>query len=47
MMQIEIEDTIIRAPFGAELQERPVEVGDFVKIGDHIARLVELDCTSK
>ncbi len=43
MMQIEIEDTIIRAPFGAELQERPVEVGDFVKIGDHIARLVELD----
>jgi len=43
MMQVEIEDTIIRAPFGAELQERPVEVGDFVKIGDHVARLVELD----
>jgi len=43
MMEIEIEDTIIRAPFGAELQERPVEVGDFVRIGDHIARLVELD----
>jgi len=43
MMQVEIEDTIIRAPFGAELQERPVEVGDFVKVGDHVARLVELD----
>jgi len=43
MMEVEIEDTIIRAPFGAELQERPVEVGDFVKVGDHIARLVELD----
>ncbi len=43
MMEVEIEDTVIRAPFGAELQDRPVEVGDFVKVGDHIARLVELD----
>lgn len=43
MMEVEVADTVIRAPFGAELQERHVEVGDFVKVGDHIARLVELD----
>ena len=39
--QLDLEYMTIRAPFGGALQERHVEVGDFVKSGDPIARFVD------
>jgi multidrug efflux system membrane fusion protein len=39
----DIDYTTIEAPFDAVLQERPVEVGDYVKVGDTIAHLVDTD----
>jgi len=39
--QLDLEYMTIRAPFAGALQERHVEVGDFVKAGDPIARFVD------
>lgn len=42
-VQTDIEHTIIRAPFNAVLETRPVELGDMLRIGDRVARLIDLD----
>lgn len=42
-IELEIRDTTITAPFDAVLQERDVEIGDFVRVGDVVAELVDLD----
>ena len=39
--QLDVEYMTIRAPFDGALQERHVEVGDFVKSGDPIARFID------
>jgi len=39
----DIERTTIRAPFDGVLEKRPVEDGDYVKVGDEIGRIVDLD----
>jgi multidrug efflux system membrane fusion protein len=39
--ELDLEHMIVRAPFDGALQERVVEVGDFVKSGDPIARFVD------
>jgi multidrug efflux system membrane fusion protein len=39
--QLDLEYMTIRAPFDGALQERHVEVGDFVKAGDPIARFID------
>ncbi len=39
--QLDLQYMTIRAPFDGALQERHVEVGDFVKVGDPIARFVD------
>lgn len=42
-IKLEIANSTITAPFDGVLQERLVEVGDFVRVGDSIAELVDLD----
>ena len=42
-IKLEIANTSILAPIDAVLQERSVEVGDFVRTGDMVAELVDLD----
>lgn len=42
-IELDIQRTRIVAPFDAIMQERHVELGDFVSIGDTIARLVDTD----
>ncbi len=42
-IQIDIERTVIRAPFDGVIQTRMVEVGDYLGIGDPIALIVDLD----
>jgi membrane fusion protein, multidrug efflux system len=42
-IELEIRDTTIAAPFDAILQERDIEIGDFVRVGDVVAELVDLD----
>jgi len=39
----EIGHTTVRAPFAGVLEERPVEAGDFVAVGDPVARVVDAD----
>lgn len=39
--QLDIERRTVRAPFGGALQERLVEIGDFVAVGDPIATFVD------
>lgn len=39
--QLDLDYMVIRAPFDGALQERHVEVGDFVKVGDPIATIVD------
>ena len=39
----EIADTEVRAPFAGILEDRMVEVGDYVDAGDPVARVVDLD----
>ena len=41
--QLELDRTEIRAPFAGVLEERPVEIGDFVDIGDAVATVIEQD----
>ena len=42
-MQIELSNAAVRASFAGVLDERPVEVGDYVSPGDAIARVLEQD----
>ena len=42
-VRLEIERTNLVAPFDAIVQERAAEIGDFVRIGDTIAELVDID----
>ncbi|HEY8518812.1 MAG TPA: efflux RND transporter periplasmic adaptor subunit [Gammaproteobacteria bacterium] len=42
-VELEIANTEIRAPFDAVLQERDVELGDYVSAGDRVAELVDID----
>jgi multidrug efflux system membrane fusion protein len=42
-IELEIANTTVKAPFDGVLQERMVEVGDFVRIGDSVAEFVDLD----
>jgi membrane fusion protein, multidrug efflux system len=42
-IEVEIGNTRILAPFDARVQERLVEIGDFVRVGDSIAVLVDTD----
>lgn len=39
--ELDVENMVIRAPFAGSLQERQVEVGDFVSVGDPIATVVD------
>ena len=42
-MRIDISRTMIRAPFRGILETRYVEKGDYVRVGDNIASIVDLD----
>jgi multidrug efflux system membrane fusion protein len=42
-IKLEIENTSVLAPIDGLLQERGVEIGDFVRTGDMVAELVDLD----
>ncbi|MDY6982986.1 MAG: efflux RND transporter periplasmic adaptor subunit [Pseudomonadota bacterium] len=42
-IRLDIANTSVRAPIDAVLQDRSVEVGDFVRVGDTVAQLVDLD----
>lgn len=42
-LRLDIERTTLRAPFDGILNDRPVEVGDFVRMGDTVATIVDLD----
>ena len=39
--RLDIDYMVIRAPFAGALQDRQVEVGDFVKLGDPVAMIVD------
>ncbi|MGA0805467.1 MAG: efflux RND transporter periplasmic adaptor subunit [Pseudohongiellaceae bacterium] len=42
-MELEIANASIEAPFAGVVQERQIEVGDFVRVGDSLAEFVDLD----
>lgn len=42
-IEVELSRTRIDAPIAGVLDRRPVEIGDYVRKGDHIATVVELD----
>jgi multidrug efflux system membrane fusion protein len=42
-IKLEIANTSLLAPIDAVLQDRTVEIGDFVRTGDTVAQLVDLD----
>lgn len=42
-IETELEKTVMRAPFDGVLQERLVEEGKFLTVGDAVARILELD----
>jgi multidrug efflux system membrane fusion protein len=42
-IMLDIERTTIGAPFDALIQDRFVEIGDYVKLGDRIAQMVDTD----
>ena len=43
MLRNDIDNTVIKAPFDGVMQERFVEVGDYVSIGDPIAQVADLN----
>jgi membrane fusion protein, multidrug efflux system len=42
-IELEVANTTVAAPFDAVLQERAVELGDYVNVGDTVAELVDTD----
>jgi membrane fusion protein, multidrug efflux system len=42
-MEIDIGYTTIRAPFSGFIEQRPVDIGDFVDVGNIVANVVDLD----
>lgn len=42
-IQLEIANTAIKAPFDGIVQERGVEIGDYVRAGDSVVDLVDID----
>jgi multidrug efflux system membrane fusion protein len=42
-MEIDIDYTTVRAPFDGFVDARPVEIGDFLEVGDPVATIVDLD----
>jgi multidrug efflux system membrane fusion protein len=42
-IQVDIERTVIRAPFDGVIEDRMVEIGDYLGIGDPIALMIDLD----
>lgn len=42
-IKLEIANLTIKAPYDAVLQDRSIELGDFVRTGDTVAELVDLD----
>ena len=42
-MEIDIGYTTIRVPFDGVVEERPVEIGDFLDVGETVATIVDLD----
>jgi multidrug efflux system membrane fusion protein len=42
-IEVDIERTVIRAPFDGIVEDRMVEVGDYLGIGDPIALMIDLD----
>jgi multidrug efflux system membrane fusion protein len=42
-IEIDVRNTRLTAPFDGVLQERHVEVGDYLGIGDPVARIIDLD----
>jgi multidrug efflux system membrane fusion protein len=43
IMEVNISKTTIEAPFAGVLEERPIEVGDFLEVGDKVGMVVDLD----
>jgi len=41
--QVDLDNTVIRAPFAGFIDDRSVDLGDFVEMGDAIASLVDID----
>lgn len=41
--ELDLEHTVVRAPFAGVLEKRPVEIGDFIDIGDPVATVIEQD----
>jgi membrane fusion protein, multidrug efflux system len=41
--RVELDHTEIRAPFAGVLDERPIEIGDFVDVGDAVGTVIEQD----
>lgn len=42
-IELEIENIEVRAPFAGRVQDREVEVGDLLQVGDPVAHIVDLD----
>jgi multidrug efflux system membrane fusion protein len=42
-IEVDIDNTVITAPFAGTVNEIPVEIGNFVDKGTHVATLVDLD----
>ncbi|MES1923722.1 efflux RND transporter periplasmic adaptor subunit [Salinisphaera sp. T31B1] len=42
-VQQDIDNTVVRAPFAGVLETRPVEVGDYLGVGDEVARVIQQD----
>jgi multidrug efflux system membrane fusion protein len=42
-IQVDIDRTVIRAPFDSVIQTRVVELGDYVGVGDPVAQVIDLD----
>jgi multidrug efflux system membrane fusion protein len=41
--QVDLDNTVIRAPFAGFVEDRMVDLGDFLEMGDTVASLVDLD----
>jgi len=42
-VELDIERTVLRAPFDGVLQDRVAEIGDYVQSGDPVAQIIDLD----